>query len=103
MSEVLARLLETGLVDGQQALLPGGHDLSPAATGAMEQARTAVVLAAHLIADKVCFVVGFGRGGTRCRQEQTDGALSRAREIYGELGQEGQERAMARGLKGVEG
>ncbi|CAM9325540.1 unnamed protein product [Pylaiella littoralis] len=52
VSEVLARLLETGLVNGQQALLPGGLELSPAATGVMEQARTAVVLAAHLIADK---------------------------------------------------
>ena len=59
MSEVLARLLETGLVDGQQALLQGGLDLSPAATGVMEQARTAVVLAAHLIADKVGPIVGW--------------------------------------------
>ena len=58
MSEVLARLLETGLVDGQQALLPGVLELSPAATGVMEQARTAVVLAAHLIADKVGRPVG---------------------------------------------
>ncbi|CAM9663917.1 unnamed protein product, partial [Scytosiphon promiscuus] len=53
VSEVLSRLLETGLVNGQQpALLAGGMELSPAATGVMEQARTAVVLAAHLIADK---------------------------------------------------
>lgn len=54
VSEVLSRLLETGLVNGQQALLPDGGGLSPAATGVMEQARTAVVLSAHLIADNVC-------------------------------------------------
>lgn len=53
VSEVLSRLLETGLVNGQQALLPDGGGLSPAATGVMEQARTAVVLSAHLIADNV--------------------------------------------------
>ncbi|CAM9688556.1 unnamed protein product, partial [Laminaria digitata] len=53
VSEVLSRLLETGLVNGQQALLPEGQGLSPAATGVMEQARTAVVLSAHLIADNV--------------------------------------------------
>lgn len=53
VSEVLSRLLETGSVNGQPGLLPGGQELSPAATGVMEQARTAVVLAAHLIADKV--------------------------------------------------
>ncbi|CBJ26385.1 conserved unknown protein [Ectocarpus siliculosus] len=52
VSEVLSRLLETGAVNGQPGLLPGGQELSPAATGVMEQARTAVVLAAHLIADK---------------------------------------------------
>ncbi|CAN0272495.1 unnamed protein product, partial [Ectocarpus fasciculatus] len=52
VSEVLSRLLETGSVNGQPGLLPGGQELSPAATGVMEQARTAVVLAAHLIADK---------------------------------------------------
>lgn len=44
--------METGSVNGQAALLPGGQGLSPAASGLMEQARTAVVLAAHLIADK---------------------------------------------------
>ena len=56
MSEVLSHLLETGLVNGQQALLPGGEGLSPSATGVMEQARTAVVLSAHLIADNVCTI-----------------------------------------------
>lgn len=52
ISGVLSHLLETGTVNGQAALLPSG-DLSPAATGVLEQARTAVVLAAHLMADKV--------------------------------------------------
>lgn len=47
--------METGSVNGQVALLPGGQGLSPAASGLMEQARTAVVLAAHLIADKARF------------------------------------------------
>lgn len=55
MSETLSRLLETGSVNGQAALLPGGQGLSSAATGLMEQARTAVVLAAHLVADKARF------------------------------------------------
>lgn len=58
VSTALCGLLETGLVHGQPALLPGGEGLSPAATGVLEEARTAVVLAAHLMADKVfawCF------------------------------------------------
>ena len=53
VSETLACLFETGSVNGRAALLPGGLGLSPEATGVMEQSRTIVVLATHLVADKV--------------------------------------------------
>ncbi|CAM9400550.1 unnamed protein product [Ascophyllum nodosum] len=52
VSETLACLFETGSVNGRAALLPGGLGLSPEATGVMEQSRTIVVLATHLVADK---------------------------------------------------
>lgn len=50
--EVILRLFETQSINGQPAVGSGG-ELSAAALGALEQARTAVVLAGHLVADKV--------------------------------------------------
>lgn len=65
VSESLTSLLKTGLINGQRALLPGDAALSPAALGVMEQARTAVVLSAHLVADKVRKTIFLEGGGRR--------------------------------------